>query len=163
MAEQSKPPKRDLRVYRGDRFNLAEQVNSQWRMRMEMGATKADVLRQEYWSHVAPELHTYDEIIATCDDGTVYARILILDCGRTWAKVQILEWHNLTTADVAQSQTNAGEFTDYKIEHKGIHKKFVITRLSDGEVINEGEHARKEAAEGWLRDFINRRTAATTA
>lgn len=155
MAEQAKiPQNKDARVYMGERFKGAEYANSDWRHRMEIGITKADLLKPEYWSHVSEHMSPYDEIKLTCDDGTVYARLLVLDCGRTWAKVQILEWYPLTTADVAQSQTNTGEQSDYTIDYKGKDRKFVIQRKSDQAVISEGEHARKEAAEAWLRDYI---------
>lgn len=147
------------RVYDGDRFQGAEYTNNTWHLRFEQGVTREDILHQEYWSHVSAKMRPYDEIKARCDDGTVYARFLVLDCGRSWAKVHILEWHSLTSADVAQSQTNSGELTDYVIEWKGGSRKFVISRKSDGAVISEGEHGRKEAAELWLSAFIRQKAA----
>lgn len=157
MADTNQKQKdRDTpRVYKdGERWRGAEFANNTWYLRIEQGITKAQLLAQEFWAHVAEDLRPYDEIKVRCDDGTVYATLLVLDCGRAFANVQVLQWHNLTTADVAETRTNMGATGDYKIEWKGANKKFVITRLSDQQVIREGQDQRKESAEAFLRDFI---------
>lgn len=150
MSEQRRE---EPRVHQ-DRFNVSDFSIGRFDHKAQVGVTKQHLLSQEYWTHVSELMTPYSEITVRNDDGTYYAKLLVLDCGRGWAKVQLLQWHDLTTADVAMTQSVAGSRSDYEIVWKGPTKMHVVIRRSDSQVINEGEHKRKESAEAWLVDFL---------
>ena len=137
-----------------DRFKPAESTLGKWDAKTETGVTREQLLKPEYWSHVSELMTPWSEITARCEDGTYYAKLLVLDCGRGWAKVQVLAWHSLTTADVAQSQSSAGTADDYDIIWKGASLKHIIQRKSDQVVIHQGEQ-RKDGAKVWLDEYLS--------
>ena len=151
--------KRDLRI-QTDRFKVADFSLGKFDAKVEIGTTREDLLKQEFWSHVSEQMTPYSEITARCDDGTFYAKYLVLDCGRGWAKVQELNWWNLTTKDVAQTQSAAGSMNDFEIIWKGGTRKHIVQRKSDGVVMQEGLQ-RKEAATDWLKDHLAKRVSST--
>ena len=145
--------KEQPRVHR-DRFAVADFTIGKFDHRAQAGITREQLLTPEYWSHVAELMTPWSEITVRPDDGIYYAKFLVRECTRGWAKVKLLEWHDLNTPDVAMSQSKAGERNDYDIVWKGPTKKHVVIRKSDSQVISEGEHMRKEQAEAWLADFL---------
>jgi hypothetical protein len=70
------------------------------------GRLARGLLVPAFWAHHALKLKPLDEIRAHAEDGTWLANYVVLDCSRTWAKVQQLSLHRLTTADVAQTQAS---------------------------------------------------------
>lgn len=148
MAEQKREPR-----IQNDRFQVADFTVGRFDAKSEMGITREDLLTPEYWSHVSERMTPYSEVTVRCDDGTYYAKLLVLDCGRGWAKMQLLSWWNLSTVDVAQSQSSPGKPEDYDILWKGTNRKHIVQRKSDQKVIHEGEQ-RKESAVAWLNEFL---------
>lgn len=119
---------------------------------VEPNVTREQIEDPGFWSHVAAKLRPYDEIRVLRDDGTIYAKLLVLGCDRTWAKVRVLMWESLTTKDVAQSQD-----ADFKIEWKGPHRKHCVIRASDSEIVHDGATSKADA-QVWLDNY--RRTVA---
>lgn len=150
---EPKKDKQSPHAHYGERFGEAEFSLARFHHKTEMGITKAQLLNPEYWSFVGERMSPYSEIIVRSDDGTYYARFLVLDCGRNFAKVQCLDWYNLTTRDVAESQSAVGTAKDYDIIWKGNRVKHIIQRKSDGAVIHEGIQL-KETAVHWLTNFL---------
>lgn len=145
--------KQDPRCY-ADRFTESDQTLGRFDHKAQANITKAQLLDPKYWSHVAERMTPYSEVTCRCDDGTFYAKLLVLDCGRGWANMQLLGWWNLTTADVAQTQSALGSKDDYEIIWKGENRKHVIQRKADQVIIHEGEHRQKKAAEMWLEEYL---------
>ena len=141
--------KQEPRVF-GDRFNGSDYTTGRFDHKCEPGIDRKTLLDPAYWSHVSELMTPYSEIAVRCDDGTYYAKYLVLDCGRGWAKVQELNWWNLSTVDVAQSQSSAGARDLYDIVWKGPTRKHVILRVSDQTVLHEGEQ-RKESRPQCIR------------
>lgn len=153
--DQASKPKESPKILAGsDTFIGAEFASAIHYAKTDLGIRKEHLLNPEYWSHVAELVRPYNEIKVRCEDGTYYGRLLVTECGRTWVKVRVLEWHDLTTTDVSMTEvSNAGRFEDYSIEWKGPQKKHLVTRNSDGLVVLEGEST-KSGAEEWLRKFV---------
>lgn len=145
-------PKREPRI-QNDRFQVSDFTVGRFDAKSEIGTTQEDLLTPEYWSHVSERMTPYSEVTVRCDDGTYYAKFLVLDCGRGWAKMQLLNWWSLTTADVAQTQSSVGTAADYDILWKGSTRKHIVQRKSDQIVLHEGEQ-RKDAAVAWLNEFL---------
>lgn len=148
---------------------LAEQVRNIYRAEVGAGITRKDIVNPAFWAHYATKFRPYDEVTIIRQDGTLFARAVVLQAERTWARMFVLEWHDLTTRDVSMSQatpaqnnaaaedtTGAGP-TDpsktFTLMYKGQRMKWCVIRQSDGMVVHEGE-ADKRAAEAWLTDYI---------
>jgi len=147
-----------------DRFKLAEHERNIHSITVEEGATRAQIIDPAFLAHVAAKLRPYDQVEVRCDDGALFAKLLVLQAERTWARVHVLEWHNLTTRDVSLSQTEGEPESvqsaqavdrdqDYLIAYKGPHKKWAVIRKADGGYMREGEES-KAAATAWLNDWL---------
>lgn len=110
-----------------------------------------DLLRQDYWAHIAQELTPRARIEAWANDGSWMAEYVVLDTGRNWAKLHLLAKHQLSKLDPAQAEAEAA--SPYSIEHRGPHAKWSVLRKSDNEVVHEGSETREGAAT-WLRERL---------
>ena len=146
-----------------DRFKLAEHERNVHSITIEEGVTRAQLINPAFLAHVAAKLRPYDQIEVRCDDGTLFAKLLVLQAERTWARVHVLEWHNLTTRDVSLSQAEdsaepnpakaLSPEDDYLVQWKGPHKKWCVIRKADGAYMREAEPD-KAAATTWLSDWL---------
>jgi len=109
-----------------------------------------DLLVPSYWTHCAETFKPFDKVEVRADDGSWYVELLVLETSRRWARMFLLAKHNLTTADVSLTQAKLQEFA---VEYKGPHKLHCIIRLSDNEMIHEGERT-KAGAHEWLAGRI---------
>lgn len=153
-ANQTKK-KEERRVF-GDRFNEADFSTGRFDHKCEAGldAPRKLFLVPEYWSHVAEKMTPYSRITVRCDDGSFYGEYLVMDCGRGWARLHELGWWNLTSKDVAMSQSDAGVESDYEIVHKGPNRKWVVLRKSDQVSLHDGESV-KLVAQQWLDNYLS--------
>ena len=122
-----------------------------WVITTEMGVTRKDLLKPDYWSHVAMQLRPYDRIEARTDDGVYFAEYLVLASDRTFAKVKELSWHSLTSKDVALTQAEMDAKEQYRYSYRGANLKHSIIRTSDNQVVTE-KHDSKESAMLWLKE-----------
>lgn len=142
----------------GDRFKLAEHERNVWSITVEEGITRAQIIDPAFLAHVGAKLRPYDQIEVRCDDGTMYARLMVLQADRTWARVHVMEWHDLTTRDVALSQSEAptpqvDRQQGYEVAWKGPHKKWCVIRKLDSQYVREEEETKANAAK-WLEDWL---------
>ena len=140
------------------RFKSAEHERNVHSICVEEFISRAQIINPAFLAHIAAKLRPYDEILVRCDDGTIFARLLVLQAERTWARVHITEWHDLTTRDVAQTQTETSEqvaekVAEFRVEYKGSHKKWCIIRNTDGAIVREDE-ATKALANQWLDGYV---------
>ena len=152
QAEKSKPAAKPLKDHRLDsgRFELSEYIQHHWQARAEQGVTLEHLKDSAYWANFGHKMAPWDIIIVRTDDGTLWAELLVLACGRAWAKVHVLRHVDLTTADVEQSQVAAATAAKFQYAWKGSNKKHCIIR-SDGEIMHEGAQTKKDAI-NWATD-----------
>jgi hypothetical protein len=133
-------------------LELFEQVSLRYDAEIAPGIPPEALLVPGFWAHHAVKLRPMHEIRARAADGTWVGYYLVLDCSRTWAKVQCLSMHRLTTGDVALTQASEAEvkaFIDqHKVTHRGPHK-YSVVRKADNAVLTEGIQV-KEDAIAWL-------------
>lgn len=110
-----------------------------------------DLLDRAYWAHVATRLKPWDKVEVVANDGTWWAEFLVLEAGRTWAKVEMLRHKSLTASDVSASQATA--MTPYEVVHRGTDSKWSVIRKSDRAVMHEGEETQGGAID-WLNDRL---------
>jgi len=145
------------------RFQPAEHERNIHAITVEEHVTRANILTPEFLAHVAAKLRPYDQIEVRKDDGTLFARLLVLQADRTWARTYVLEWHNLTTRDVsltaavkgAVGANPANQDSPFEVTYKGAHKKWFVLRkdTTPPEYIREGEEP-KTAASAWLNQWL---------
>lgn len=119
-------------------------VLHEWVVNAPMGATQEDVLKPEFLAHFAFKLTIRDEIRIFAYDGSWMLVTIVVDCGKTWARLVVLSKYDLAApTDVVAS-------TKYDIDYKGPTDQFCIIRASDRSVIKKGiksmDKAREELA-----------------
>lgn len=129
------------------RMRLAEYDRQDWVCNAELGTTVEDILKVEFWTHMAALMKPYDHIEVRIDDGSWVAFLIVTACDRNWAKVQLLSKHQLV-ADVTQPVSSI----KHRVDHKGPQLKWCVIRVADGERV-QSEMASKEAASEWLRNY----------
>lgn len=129
----------------------AEFKRTTWVMTAFEATDPKDLLKPEYWAHVSSKMRAWDRVEVRADDGTWYAEYLVLEAGRNWARMFLLEAYHLTTADVAQTQADA--MSPYEVAHRGPHRMWSVIRKIDREVIHDGEQT-MDGAVSWLRERL---------
>jgi hypothetical protein len=146
MPDEQAKPKRVVQI-NNTRMQMAEYWRNEWVVNAELGTTVEDVMDPQYWAHMAAMLKPYDRIEVRVDDGSWLLELIVTGCDRSWAKVHLLQRYELTTADVAQTQS-----AKYEVAWKGPQHKWVVIRLSDQMMI-KSELGSKNIAYTWMLDF----------
>ncbi len=113
--------------------------------------TPEDLMRADYWAHVADRVSQYDRIEVLSNDGTWWAELMVVACGRAYVRVNILRTHALDALDTDLAQ--AAGFKEYHIVHRGPFEKWSVVRRSDQTVVHSGE-ADLTKCEAWLKDHL---------
>lgn len=116
------------------------------------GTPFEDLLKPEYWAHVAQKLRPHTLIKVVPEDGSYWAELLVLSCDRLWAKVFVLRHHDLTEA-VAEAQAVGSRLAEFDILWKGPAKKHVVIRKADSTMLAGGIQTKGEA-QAWLDNHI---------
>lgn len=138
------------------RENLAplDYASTRYDARIPTGVSKDDVLRPEFWAHHAKDLRPFDEIRARAVDGSWVSYLMVLDCSRTWARVMQMNHYNLTSSDIAMTQSSEQEvaamIAAHEVRYRGA-AKFSVIRKSDEALIKDGI-ASKAEAQTWLEN-----------
>lgn len=134
------------------RFALDEHVNANWTLTAEAGTSIEDVMNPAFLANVAARLHPYDHIRVRVDTGEWYAELMVLDCGRTWAKLFKLGFYELVKS-AENDGLSEGADAQYAVKFLGPHKKFCVVRRSDNEVIKEDLRTKTDA-NLWLSQYV---------
>lgn len=116
------------------------------------------LLDPAFWAHEAKKLAPWHEIRARSEDGSWMGRYVVVACDRTWAKVKLTEFHQLSalSGTVVAPKTVADFIAAHGWKHRG-PKGHSIVRNSDGAVLVENQPS-KEAALKWLEEHANKMT-----
>lgn len=133
------------------RFSLDETANQNWTLTVEAGTTLDDVLKPEFLSNVAAKMRPYDRVRVRIDTGEWYAELLVLTCGRAWAK--LIPIFTLPLMDNKVEEMESDALDQYFIKFQGPHLKFCVLRKSDKEIIKE-QCETKQEAHGWLTSYL---------
>ncbi len=80
------------------------------------------------------------------DDSTWLAEVLVLEAGRNWARMFLLNKWVLDTADIAQTVTDS-----YQVTWKGPQYRWCVIRKEDKAML--AKEMNKTQAEDWLRSY----------
>lgn len=114
------------------------------------GVTMDDLLKPECWASVTNLLRPWSHIEVRAEDGSYYAELLVTGVDRAWAKVEVLNFKELTTKDVAL--TAATRESRYEIKHTPGLQWHVI-RKSDRHIVKDSMQLRMQAEEA-LREHL---------
>lgn len=143
------------------RFKQREFLQNQYAIDAPIGTTMEDLLTREYWGHVARKLRRRDKIVVMTDDCRMYVELIVFAVGSNWAQVRPLPG-TFVVLDAAIARSSVAD--DYEIRDGGLHKKWVVVRLSDGrEIKGDGTLQTEDAARAWLRDYLNSQGIRTAA
>lgn len=129
------------------RLTPAENARIIYQAVPEHGTTIDDMLKPEYWAHVAAKLRPTYRIEANAEDGSFFAEFIVRDAGRTWAKVVLLRQKFFDDGADILSESAAPDFV---INFRVGPQKWRVQRKSDKEVIRHGFATRAEA-ETWAK------------
>jgi hypothetical protein len=148
-----KEPKRAV-ILNPQRMELSEQWRQDWVVNAEEGTSVTDVLDPQYWAHMAARMQPYDHIEVRLETGEWLMQLLVLSVGRNYVQVHLLQKYELQAAESDMPSAQR-----HRVEWKGPQRKWVVTRISDSQVIQEGL-ADKAAGGLWLSN--HERVTATT-
>lgn len=136
------------------RFSLTEQKNNDWTMVVEESTTVENLLNPAFFANIASQLRPYDRIRVSIDTDEWYADLLVVQCGRNWARVAVLRHLDFTSSDEQASEAvSEDRLSEYKIQYRGPHLKFSVIRKSDNQVLKESMPSKAEA-EFWLTNHL---------
>ena len=123
-------------------------VRNWWVVTVEEGTDKKDMLKSDFWAHLAEQFSPYDRIEVRSDDDAFFAEYIVLSCDRTYAKVKELSWFSLTSDETQQDEEI---FQEYAHKWRGPQLKHCVIRKSDSACVAEG-FVNKDAAFKWIAE-----------
>jgi hypothetical protein len=116
------------------RIKLAEVVRRDWVFTAEVGTTVEDLKDPNFWALAALQLSQFDHVEVRMETGEWVAELMVAECERTWARMHLLQVHDFG----GPSAEPASATGKYRVEWKGVHRKFAVIRNSDATVLKEG-------------------------
>ena len=138
-----------IQVQPGD-FKLASSARNVWHVYVGVATKLEDVLKPEFWAHVAMRLKPGDYIEVVREDGVFVATVRVLQADNLWAKVEPVTLPIQRQEEKVDLPPSATE--DYSIEWRGRGKHSVV-RKSDNVVVQSGMDSRLDA-EIWLKQHL---------
>jgi hypothetical protein len=129
-------------------FRGAEYHRNVWCAVVESGTTSADLLRAEFWAHIAHQVKSGDRIEVENEDDSFYAELYVRSVGTASVKVSLL---NFQEFDAAGEEPSYQE--QYSVEFKGKISKWCVIRLKDKTMVHQGANNKQEAT-AWLTDHM---------
>jgi hypothetical protein len=121
------------------RVRTLEQANNTWAVVVPAATPFTAVLDEKYWSNVAGMFKMFDRIVVNTDDGAYTATLHVRAAGRGWAKVAVIDHHELgAPIEVKESDTHT-------IAYRGAYAMWSVIRRADSEVIKEKFQTAEEA------------------
>jgi hypothetical protein len=141
MTDETAPAEqpRIARKITQDKIRQARGAFTLYSVQPYPGTTVEDVIKPDYWKHVAHNFKADDEIRMVPEDQSWRAHLYVTHAQHGEMFVQVLSHNNLSAMDPALLQTE-----EYEVKWRGV-KKFSVVRKKDNAVIKE-DIATKEQA-----------------
>jgi len=114
-------------------FGLTEHRYRTFDTNVPGGYDQKDLENPDLWVHLAPQLNVGDEVRVIADDGTFYARLLVIFTKGSIVKTKLIYGTDLEKIDTSLETTAE---IDYEIKQRG-QKKWCVMKKSTGEVVEE--------------------------
>lgn len=129
-----------------NRLTEAEFTRVVWTASPEQGTTLADMVKPEYWAHVAKYLKPGFRIEVMPEDGAWFAELYVRAVKEQAAVVHVLRAVTFDEAEPASADAQS-----YYAKFCGPVAKWRVMRKSDNHVMAEGLETRPQA-EQWIAD-----------
>jgi len=149
MTKTAKQEKPNFYKIHPGRHKQAEFERVEHRVYPEVRHSVEDLLRPEYWAHIAPRFTSGDMIEAVWEDSSRYAQLYVLR-----AELDLVSVALLYKVDLAKtpSTRDFSEEEFYEVKWKGPLHKFTVVRKSDGKELAK-EFKTKHEAEEFIVDY----------
>jgi hypothetical protein len=124
-----------------NRIEQAEFVRPVFCISPTAGTKPEDLLKPEYWTHVARQIKPGSRIEALCEDNAWQADYIVTSAATNWVKCVLLRKTMLENVETAPQKEGA----KFEAKWLGNVRKWGYLRLADGEVIKEGLSTKDEA------------------
>ncbi len=131
-APEAETKAREIRLM-PQRMQLREMACQDFVVVAEAGTLIEDVLKPEYWSHVALKIKPGDTIEVRVDTEEWILKLYVLETARSFIRVHALARYELGDWREVQMKT-----ASHKIEWKGTYKKWTVIRIADSAEIKDG-------------------------
>lgn len=105
-----------------------------------------EMLKPDFWTHVARNLRPHHRIVVDCEDGSWTATLFVRAAGRLSASVAVL---SRTVFEDAPALPAAE--TGYTVSWGGPSQKHRVVRKSDSEIVRHGFDTKEQAA-AWIKN-----------
>ena len=132
------------------RRKLAEHARAEHVVVPEPGTPFEALLDEGYWCHVARRLTEWDTIHVHYqdDDGAYYARLLVRAKGDLWARVSVIEKHDLDAVEPRGVSADR-----YKVKYLDPHNRYGVIDTQTGKRLIEGLQGRADA-DRWVANHV---------
>jgi len=133
MNDTTSKPKKLSHIVplRPDRFGQFQHTVQQFNAYVPAGTSRAEIEDGRYWAHVAGQVSVFSEIRVICEDGSYYAKLLIVFKNGTDIKLHCLAY---TELDAVEELDEEGEFF---VKSCGAVLGWCIVRRDDGHRVKE--------------------------
>lgn len=115
-----------------------------------------EVKKEAFWAHVASKFHPTDRVEVMDAEGTFFAELMIISCGRNWAKVSVLRFHELSETlpqASAEAKNSNSKLSEYTVDWTQATKARVVRKV-DKAVLKENFPTKSEAQK-WLMSYVD--------
>lgn len=133
-----------------DRMKGYEYMNNHHMVIVERLWTMDDVVKPIFWSSVWQRIRQWDEISVACEDGSWWAKLLVIQRGIGSVFVQVLDFR-----DFGENKTSAETsriIEGFELRFLGALKKWCVIRTADAMTLKEKCESMSEA-ETWLTQY----------
>lgn len=128
------------------KFRETTQVNRHWTATPSVDTPFEDLLRPDYWAHVAANILPGDRIDVLAEDMSYFAELLVVDASRQWVKVKLLRKTELSSEESQPIEAD----DEHEVKWRG-NRRWSVVRKADGAILQE-ELSSKSAAYAWLSE-----------
>jgi hypothetical protein len=134
------------------RWSLREHKDPGHWVCLERDTPYEKVFDPSFWANIAvrARFQPGQSVYVTNDELTVFARLIVLECGRNW--VVMGEYDKKTREDLVRARPPSKERPRHRISHGGPIDKFRILR-DDNQVIKSGFES-EAAAQAYLDNYL---------
>ncbi len=132
----------DKPALRQSRLALAEQARNIWNATVEQHVKPEDVLRPDFWMHIASQLQPYDQIIVATDSCEWRMELVVADVWHQGARV--IELNRVDMTGEEHEDQSVGD--DLKVRWRGPHSRWSVVR-ADGVILRGGLENKNVALE----------------
>lgn len=111
-----------------NRLHFAEHRRNVFVVVPEHGTPYEELLKEGYWAHVSAKMKPWDQIEVHAEDGSYYAKLVVQDAGRLYAKVAQLQFVKLDAIEVTEGGMMANGL---EVAWKGPQLKWCVLRGKD--------------------------------